>query len=136
MPRRPGPPTPPAAPGPEPAVDGSSPAAGPEGGASVPPTSGSPAPDAPEAPPRRPGLRSAARALRYRNFRLFWFGAVLSNSGTWVQNVTVPFVVYGLTGSAKWLSAAAFAQLVPMALLSPVGGVVADRFDRRRVLLV
>lgn len=88
-----------------------------------------------DARPARPGLRSAARALRYRDFRLFWIGAVLSNSGTWVQNVTVPFVVYGLTGSAKWLSAAAFAQLVPMALLSPVGGVVADRFDRRRVLL-
>jgi MFS family permease len=97
------------------------------------------APDAPAAPgplPPRPGLRSAVDAFRHRNFRLFWIGAVLSNSGTWVQNVTVPFVVYGLTGSAKWLSAAAFAQLVPMALLSPVGGMLADRFDRRRVLIV
>ena len=84
----------------------------------------------------RPGLREAARAFKERNFALFWTGAVLSNTGTWVQNVTVPYVVYELTGSAAWVGAAGFFQLAPMALLSPVGGQLADRHHRRSVLLV
>lgn len=88
-----------------------------------------------DARPAPPGLRAATRAFGYRNFRLFWFGALLSNSGNWVRNVTVPFVVFGITGSATWLGVASFAQLVPAALLSPVGGMLADRFDRRTVLI-
>ena len=84
----------------------------------------------------RPGLREAARAFRERNFALFWSGAVLSNTGTWVQNVTVPFVVYGLTESAFWVGVAGFCQLAPMSLMSLVGGVLADRHHRRSILLV
>lgn len=86
--------------------------------------------------PEKRGLRDAARAFRHRNFALFWTGAVLSNTGSWVQNVTVPFVVFKLTGSAGWLGVAGFAQLFPAWLMGPVGGVVADRFPRRSVLLV
>jgi MFS family permease len=67
---------------------------------------------------------------------LFWTGAVLSNSGTWIQNVTVPFVVFSLTGSASTVAVAAAAQLVPIALLGPLGGALADRYQRRSVLLV
>ncbi|MCB1015026.1 MAG: MFS transporter [Acidimicrobiales bacterium] len=81
-------------------------------------------------------MRDAARAFHHRNFALFWTGAVLSNTGTWVQNVTVPFVVFQLTGSAGWLGVAGFAQLFPAWLMGPLGGVVADRFPRRTVLLV
>ena len=88
-----------------------------------------------EQTPRR-GLRDAAQAFRHRNFALFWTGALLSNTGTWVQNVTVPFVVFQITGSAAWLGFAAFAQLFPAWLMGPLGGVIADRFPRRQVLLV
>ena len=84
----------------------------------------------------RPGLRQAARAFRERNFALFWSGAVLSNTGTWVQNVTVPYVVYQITDSAAWVGAAGFFQLAPLALLSPFGGQLADRHHRRSILLV
>ena len=109
-------------------------------------TRGEAAPDdgpsgAPEAPepvraPEKRGLRDAARAFHHRNFALFWTGALLSNTGSWVQNVTVPFVVFKLTGSAGWLGVAGFAQLFPAWLMGPAGGVVADRFPRRTVLLV
>lgn len=81
-------------------------------------------------------MRDAAAAFRYRNFRLFWIGALLSNSGTWVQNLTVPYVVFQLTDSSTWVGIAAFSQLAPMALMSPLGGTLADRMDRRRVLLL
>lgn len=87
-------------------------------------------------PPSRPGLRQSLAAFRHRNFALFWTGAVLSNTGTWVQNVTVPYVVFQLTGSAAWVGATAFAQLVPMSVLSLVGGTLSDRYDRRHILLV
>lgn len=91
---------------------------------------------APPGESRKAGLRDAATAFRYRNFALFWSGALLSNTGSWVQNVTVPFVVFKLTGSAGWLGVAAFAQLFPAWLMGPAGGVIADRFPRRTVLLV
>jgi MFS family permease len=81
-------------------------------------------------------LRDAAEAFRYRNFTLFWSGALLSNTGTWVQNVTVPFVVFQITDSGAWLGFAAFAQLFPAWLMGPLSGVIADRFPRRTVLLV
>ncbi|MEZ5373990.1 MAG: MFS transporter [Microthrixaceae bacterium] len=85
--------------------------------------------------PAKPGLRDAAAAFRFRNFRLFWIGALLSNSGTWLQNLTVPYVVFQLTHSSTWVGVAAFSQLAPMAVLSPLGGTLADRLDRRRVLM-
>ncbi len=91
---------------------------------------------APAGEAHKPGLRDATTAFRYRNFALFWSGALLSNTGTWVQNVTVPYVVFKLTGSAGWLGVAAFAQLFPAWLMGPTGGVIADRFPRRSVLLV
>jgi MFS family permease len=86
--------------------------------------------------PTRPGLREAGAAFRYRNFRVFWTGALVSNMGAWVQRVTVPFVLYQLTGSAAWVGFAAFMQFAPVVVVGPIGGSVADRFPRRRVLLV
>jgi len=74
-------------------------------------------------------------ALRHRNFALFWTGALLSSTGTWVQNVTVPYVVFQLTSSVTWVGFAAFAQLLPMSLASLVGGWLADRVPRRTMLL-
>ncbi len=86
--------------------------------------------------PARPGLRDALVAFRYRNFTLFWVGAVLSNTGTWVQTMTIPFVIFQITGSPGWVGVTSFLQFLPIVVTSPLGGSLADRFDRRRVLLL
>lgn len=75
------------------------------------------------------------KAFRYRDFRIFWFGALVSNTGTWVLNLTLPFVLFELTGSAVWVGAAVAAQFLPMFVFSPLGGSVADQYPRRSVLL-
>ncbi len=76
------------------------------------------------------------KAFRYRDFRIFWIGALVSNTGTWVLNLTLPFVLFELTGSALWVGAAVAAQFLPMFMFSPLGGSVADQYPRRSVLLV
>ncbi len=81
------------------------------------------------------GLRHGLRALRHRNYRLFFVGALVSNSGNWLQNLTVPFVLFELTGRALWVGLAGFAQFIPAFVLGPLGGTLADRFERRLVLL-
>lgn len=82
------------------------------------------------------GLLQAVDALRYRDFSLFWTGALFSNIGMWMQNVTVPYVLYRETGSASWVGFAAFMQFIPGVLLGPLAGSLADRFPRRTVLLI
>ena len=83
-----------------------------------------------------PGPRRSTAALRHRDFALFWWSSLVSNSGTWLQNVAVPFVVFRLTHSAAWVGFASFAQFAPGVVLSPVAGSIADRLSRRLVLLV
>ncbi|MCZ7528026.1 MAG: MFS transporter [Acidimicrobiia bacterium] len=73
--------------------------------------------------------------MRNRDFALFLTGAFLSNAGSWMQNITVPFVVYEVTGSASWVGFVAFAQFIPAVVVGPLGGVLADRISRRRILL-
>jgi MFS family permease len=90
----------------------------------------------PEAPPPSRGLRHAFRALRHRDFALFLTGAFLSSTGMWMQNVTVPYVLNEATGSAVWVGLAGFAQFIPAMVMGPIGGTFADRFPRRRILLV
>jgi len=75
------------------------------------------------------------RALRHRNFRFFFAGALASNSGNWLQSLAVPFVLFDLTGMSLWVGLAGFAQFLPAFLLGPLGGSLADRLDRRRLLL-
>lgn len=82
------------------------------------------------------GFSHGLRAFRHQNFRRFWLGALVSNSGTWLQNLTLPYVLLLITDQATWAGIAAFASLFPSVLLSPIAGNVADRFDRRRVLIV
>ena len=82
------------------------------------------------------GLRHAARAFRHRDFTVFWLGALASNTGSWVQNLAVPYVLYQVTESAFWVGLSTFTQFLPVMLLGPLAGSVADRFDRRKVLLV
>lgn len=83
--------------------------------------------------PTAPGAFSA---LRHRNFLMFWLAGIVSNSGRFFQAVAVPLVIYELTGSAGWVGLAGFAQLVPMAVLGPLAGALADRYPRQRILLV
>ncbi|HLW43513.1 MAG TPA: MFS transporter, partial [Candidatus Acidoferrales bacterium] len=75
------------------------------------------------------------RALRYRNFQLFFGGQLISLVGTWMDNIAEAWLVYRLTGSSLLLGTVAFAGQIPVFLLAPIGGMVADRWDRRRVVI-
>ncbi len=74
-------------------------------------------------------------ALRNRNFRLFWSGNFLSNIGTWMQNVALGWLILDLTHSAFWLGVVGFAGSIPFLFITLFGGVVADRVNKRRLLL-
>ncbi|HEU5457021.1 MAG TPA: MFS transporter [Terracidiphilus sp.] len=76
------------------------------------------------------------RALRNRNFRLFWSGNFLSNIGSWMENVARGWLVLLLTNSAFWLGLVGFAGSIPFLFFTLFGGVFADRVDKRRLLLV
>ena len=76
------------------------------------------------------------RAFESRNYALYWTGAFLSNVGSWMQNVALGWLVLQLTNSAFWVGFVSFAGLFPSLFLSLFGGVLADRMDRRIVLLV
>ena len=82
------------------------------------------------------GVGSARSAFGHREFRLMWLGSFASNVGTWMQTVVLGAFAYTLTGSSAFVGALAFAQLGPLLLLSIVGGIVADAFDRRRLLIL
>ncbi|MGE5358568.1 MAG: MFS transporter [Bacteroidales bacterium] len=81
------------------------------------------------------GLRRVAAAFGYRDFRVLWIGACTSSIGTWMQSVAENWLVLNLTGSAFFLGLDAFLQQLPIMLFTLIGGVVADRRDRRRMLL-
>ena len=85
--------------------------------------------------PVSPRLGHGLRALRHRNFRRFWLGALVSNSGTWLQSLMVGIVLFDLTGRAAWVGAASIATFLPSTIFSPLGGNLADRFDRRLLLV-
>src|SRR5690242_11696659 len=80
-------------------------------------------------------LPATLRALRYRNFQLFFGGQLISLIGTWMQNVAQSWLVYRLTGSSVLLGAVGFCSQIPVFLLSPAGGIVADRYNRHRVVI-
>jgi MFS family permease len=80
-------------------------------------------------------LARMGRALKHRNFRLFFAGQTISLIGTWLTQVAASWLVYGLTNSALLLGVASFASQAPTFFLSPVAGVWVDRMDRHRVLL-
>jgi MFS family permease len=76
-----------------------------------------------------------ARALKHRNFQLFFSGQLISLIGTWMDNVAEGWLVYRLTGSSLLLGVATFAGQIPVFLLAPLGGMIADRWDRRKVVI-
>lgn len=88
--------------------------------------------DAPTAPSR---FRSTIRALRHPNYRLFFIGQLISLIGSWMQTVAQSWLVYRLTGSSALLGSVNFASQIPIFLLSPLGGAVADRYSRHRIVI-
>ncbi len=77
---------------------------------------------------------ASLRALANRNFRRIWWGSLVSNTGTWMETVALGFYVAESTGKAAWTGSMVLFAQVPVLLLSPLGGALADRFERRRYL--
>jgi len=77
---------------------------------------------------------AALRPLRYRNFAVLWTASLVSNVGTWMQTVAVGALVVSRTGQASWAVLVAAGAFLPIGLLSPVGGALADRLPRRPVI--
>ena len=80
-------------------------------------------------------FRRVFKAFHYRDFRLLWFGACTSSIGTWMQSVAQNWLVYTISGSAFFLGLDGFLGQIPIVMFSLIGGVIADRIERRRVLL-
>jgi len=79
-------------------------------------------------------MGAALRPLRYRNFAVLWTASLVSNVGTWMQTVAVGALVISRTGQASWAVLVAAGAFLPIGLLSPVGGALADRLPRRPVI--
>jgi MFS family permease len=79
--------------------------------------------------------KAAGRALRHRNFQLFFSGQLISLTGTWMQTVAQSWLVYRLTGSALLLGSVGFASQIPVFLFAPLGGITADRVNRRYIVI-
>jgi len=91
--------------------------------------------DSPEAvEPSRPWLQRIGGALTHRDFRLVWSAALGSTIGTWMQKFAQSLLVYQLTASTFYLGLDEFLSQLPILLLMLIGGVIADRYDRRRLL--
>src|SRR5436853_1705649 len=86
-------------------------------------------------PERSRSVGGMFRALRHRNFLLFWSGAFLSNTGTWMQAVAQGWLVFELSNSPFWLGVDGFMSTAPGLVLTLAGGVFADLIDRRKLLI-
>ncbi len=84
---------------------------------------------------RESRIALAVRALRHRNFQLFFAGQLISLIGTWMQTVAQSWLVYRMTGSAFLLGAVGFSSQIPVFIMAPVGGIVADRLNRQRIVI-
>jgi MFS family permease len=81
-------------------------------------------------------MQGMVRSLRYPNFQLFFGGQLISLIGTWMDTVAEAWLVYRLTHSSLLLGIASFASQIPVFLLAPIGGVVADRLNRHKIVIV
>ncbi len=86
--------------------------------------------------PERSRFRETVRSLRHRNFQLFFSGQLISLIGTWMQNVAQSWLVYRLTGSSLLLGTVSFAGQIPVFPLAPLAGMVADRWNRRSIVII
>jgi MFS family permease len=82
----------------------------------------------------RPGGASPLRPFRHRGYAIIWTGSFVSNIGTWMETVAIGVYVTQTTGRAAWTGTVAALTYAPTVLLGPIGGALADRFDRRRFL--
>jgi MFS family permease len=82
-----------------------------------------------------PARSNVLRAFRHRNYQLFFSGQLISLTGTWMQSVAESWLVFRLTGSSALLGVSAFASQIGVLLFATIGGAVADRYDRRRILI-
>src|SRR4051795_8600740 len=82
------------------------------------------------------GIGFMLRALHHRNYRLFFMGQTVSLIGTWMTRIATSWLVYRLTGSALLLGLVGFAGQIPSFLLAPFAGVLVDRWNRHRLLVV
>lgn len=89
-----------------------------------------------EASARRGGLSMVLRSLGHRNFRLFFGGQLVSLTGTWMQQIAISWLVYRLTDSPLLLGVVVFSGQVPTFLLASFAGVIADRSNRHRILVI
>jgi MFS family permease len=85
---------------------------------------------------RQKGFRGIFRSLRYRNYRLFFAGQMISLVGTWTQQIALPWLVYRLTGSVFLLGLVGFAGQIPVFILTPLAGVLTDRWNRYGILII
>ena len=76
------------------------------------------------------------RAFRHRNYRLFFGGQLISLTGTWMQSVAESWLVFRLTGSSALLGVSSFVSLAPVFLFATLGGTVADRTNRHRIIVI
>src|SRR5580658_8146778 len=83
----------------------------------------------------RSRAQDMVRALRHRNFQLFFSGQLISLIGTWMDTIAEAWLVYRLTHSSLLLGTVAFAGQIPVFLLAPIGGMVADRWNRRHIVI-
>lgn len=83
----------------------------------------------------RGSRRSSLRALKHPSFALYFAGNLLSNCGTWFQNIALALLVFRLTQSTFWVGVVNFAQFIGVVLLAPWAGSAADRFNRRRLII-
>src|SRR4030042_4230829 len=81
-------------------------------------------------------LKFILRALKYRNYRLFFIGQGISLIGTWMQVVAASWLIYRITNSAFLLGVVGFTSQIPTFLVSSFAGVLADRVNRRRILFI
>ncbi|HXX44961.1 MAG TPA: MFS transporter [Candidatus Acidoferrales bacterium] len=93
-------------------------------------------PASPTAIPGRSKFNDTIRSLRHRNFQLFFSGQLISLIGTWMQNVAQSWLVYRLTGSSLLLGTVSFAGQIPVFPMAPLAGMVADRWNRRTIVIV
>ena len=82
------------------------------------------------------GIRAATVALRNREFRIFWIAALISNTGGWMHSAAIPYVVFDLTQRNGGVGVAGFWAYIPMMVMGVVGGTLADRFDRKKMLVL
>ncbi len=83
---------------------------------------------------RLSGLAATFRSLRHRNYRLYFFGQLVSLIGTWMQTTAVSWLAYDLTGLSKWTGFVLAAQIVPTFFFGAWGGALADRWPKRRLI--